>query len=134
MSKNTFAISSGSLNRTLKTNKEAPVAPQRKSHGTKTFAKVLENVATQQRSTDVKLSAHAQERLKQQNITISSQDIHRISDATEKARMKGSKESLILLKDLALVVSVKNKTVITAVDRTRQKEKIFTNIDSTVIL
>lgn len=134
MSKNAFVINSGSLNRAIKVRKEASVVPQRKPHGTKTFARVLENVATQQRDTDVKLSAHAQERLKQQNITISSQDIHRISDATEKARMKGSKESLILLRDLALVVSVKNKTIITAVDRTRQKERIFTNIDSTIIL
>lgn len=134
MSKNAFVINSGSLNRAMKVHKETSVAPQRKPHGTKAFARVLENVATQQRDTDVKLSAHAQERLKQQNITISSQDIHRISDATEKARMKGSKESLILLRDLALVVSVKNKTIITAVDRTRQKERIFTNIDSTIIL
>lgn len=134
MSKNALVINTGSLNRALKTHKETSVAPQRKPHGAKTFARVLENVATQKRDTDVKLSAHAQERLKQQNITISPQDIHRISDATEKARMKGSKESLILLRDLALVVSVKNKTIITAVDRTRQKERVFTNIDSTIIL
>ena len=134
MSENTFAINSGSLNRALNARKETSVAPQHKPHETKTFARVLENVATQQRNTDVKLSAHAQERLKQQNITISSQDIHRISNATEKARMKGSKESLILLRGLALVVSVKNKTIITAVDRTRQRERVFTNIDSTVIL
>ena len=48
--------------------------------------------------------------------------------------MKGSKESLILLRDLALVVSVNNRTVITAIDKARQKERVFTNIDSTVIL
>ena len=48
--------------------------------------------------------------------------------------MKGARESLIMLRDLALVVNINNRTVITAMDKTRQKEKIFTNIDSTIIL
>lgn len=97
----------------------------------KSFAEVLED---QQRNVEVKLSAHAQERLRQQNITISPQDINRISSAVQMAQKKGAKESLFLLRDLALVVSISNKTVITAIDRARQKEKIFTNIDSTIIL
>lgn len=95
------------------------------------FAEVLEN---QKRDMEVKFSTHAQERLKQQNINITSQEISMINEATKKAEIKGSKESLILLKDLALVVNISNKTVITAIDKTRQKDKIFTNIDSTVIL
>ena len=72
--------------------------------------------------------------LKQQNISISSQDMGKISDAVNRAEKKGSRESLMLLRDLALVVNINNRTVITAVDQTRQKERIFTNIDSTVIL
>ena len=98
---------------------------------TPTFANVLKN---HQQNMAVKLSGHAQERLKQQNIIISPQDISRISDAAQMAEMKGSRESLILLRDLALVVNISNRTIITAVNKTRQKEKIFTNIDSTVIL
>jgi flagellar operon protein len=98
---------------------------------TKGFAEVLEN---QQRDMEVRLSAHAQQRLNQQNITFSPQDISRINEAARKAEMKGSRESLILLRDLALVVNIRNRTVITAIDRARQKDKIFTNIDSTVIL
>jgi len=97
----------------------------------KSFAEVLEN---EQRSAEVRLSAHAQERLKQQNITISSQDISRISEATCMAEKKGSKESLMLLRDLALVVNITNRVVVTAVDKARQKDRVFTNIDSTIIL
>ena len=41
---------------------------------------------------------------------------------------------MILLKETALVVSVKNRTVITAVDEASAKENIFTNIDSAAIL
>jgi len=99
--------------------------------GTESFAQILEN---QKQETEVKVSAHAQERLKQQNITISQQDLGRINDATNMAEKKGSRESLMLLKDIALVVNISNRTIITAVDKARQKDKIFTNIDSTIIL
>ena len=50
------------------------------------------------------------------------------------AENKGSKNSVMLYKDVALIASIENKTVITAVDRERTKENIFTNIDSVVIL
>ena len=98
---------------------------------TESFAQILEN---QKQETEVKVSAHAQERLKQQNITISQQDLGRINDATNMAEKKGSRESLMLLKDVALVVNISNRTIITAVNKARQKDKIFTNIDSTIIL
>jgi len=101
------------------------------SKGTESFAQILEN---QKQETEVKLSAHAQERLKQQNINITPQDFSRIKDATNMAEKKGSKESLMLLNDVALVVNISNRTIITAVDKARQKDKIFTNIDSTIIL
>ncbi|MBD3182251.1 flagellar protein [Candidatus Poribacteria bacterium] len=97
----------------------------------KSFAQVLKN---QREKAEVKLSAHAQKRLKQNNINISPQDITKISNAAAKAEKKGSRESLMLLRDLALVVNISNRTVITAVEKTRQKDKIFTNIDSTIIL
>ena len=54
-------------------------------------------------------------------------------DPGDRAEQKGSKDSLVLLDDLAFVVSVKNKTVVTAVDSNRAKENVFTNIDSVVI-
>jgi len=118
-------------NNVLSNNKVHEKPSVNATHNKSDFAEVLKN---QQREMEMKFSIHAQERLKQQNITITPQDMSMISDAAKKAEMKGSKESLILLKDLALVVNISNKTVITAIDKTRQKEKIFTNIDSTVIL
>jgi len=39
----------------------------------------------------------------------------------------------VLLRDVAFIVSVKNKTVVTAVDGESMKENVFTNIDSAVI-
>lgn len=101
------------------------------TNAVKSFAEILDE---NQRNMEVKLSAHAQERLKQQNITISQQDMNRITEATNELQKKGSRESLMILRDLALVVSINNRTVVTAVDKSRQKDRIFTNIDSTVIL
>lgn len=95
------------------------------------FSEVLENAKNEM---EVKLSAHAQERLKQQNINISAKDFERINDAANLAEKKGARESLMLLDNVALVVNIKNRTIITAIDKARQKDKVFTNIDSTIIL
>lgn len=82
----------------------------------------------------VKFSNHAQQRLQSRNIQLSPADLTKINDAVEKAAQKGAKDSLIMMNNLALVVSVKNKTVITAVDGANLKENVFTNIDSAVII
>ena len=82
----------------------------------------------------LKFSAHAEARLKSRNIRLKDSDLTRITGAVEKAESKGSRESLILMDDLAFVVSVRNRTVITAMDGNALKENIFTNIDSAVII
>ncbi|HLG74612.1 MAG TPA: TIGR02530 family flagellar biosynthesis protein [Chloroflexota bacterium] len=81
----------------------------------------------------VKFSTHAQQRLQQRDITLGEDDVAKINDAVDRAQQKGAKESLILLDDMAFVVSVKNRVVITAVDQPSMKQNVFTNIDSVVI-
>lgn len=83
---------------------------------------------------ELKFSNHAQQRLKSRNINLSADEMNKIQEAVGKAREKGSRDSLILMSDLALVVSVKNNTVITAVDGESLKDNVFTNIDSAVIV
>ena len=82
----------------------------------------------------VKFSKHALERLERRNINLDNKTMEKLNDAVLKATNKGAKESLILMDDLAFVVSIKNKTVITAVDGANIKENVFTNIDSAVII
>ncbi len=94
------------------------------------FADVL---ATQLGAEGIKLSAHAQQRLRQADLDLGGEAADRLRNAVERAEKKGARESLILLDDLAFVVSVKNKTVITAVEGGRARENVFTNIDSVVI-
>lgn len=81
----------------------------------------------------IRLSAHAQRRLETRHIPFGSDETVRLEQAVEKAARKGSRESLILLDDLALVVNIKNRVVVTAVDANSRKDNIFTNIDSVVL-
>lgn len=82
---------------------------------------------------DLKFSRHAQERIETRQIKLEQTHLLRLKEAMAKAQTKGARESLILLDDLAFVVSIKNKTVITAVDSDSRKGNVFTNIDSAVI-
>jgi flagellar operon protein len=83
----------------------------------------------------VKFSQHALQRLQTRNIKMSATQMDQLKNAVDKAAQKGARESLILMNsDLALVVSVKNRTVITAMDGSNIKDNVFTNIDSAVIV
>ena len=83
---------------------------------------------------ELKFSAHAKARLNSRSIDLSADDLVKMQEAINRAGQKGSRESLILTDKAAFVVSVKNNTVITAVDRDSLKENIFTNIDSTIMI
>jgi flagellar operon protein len=81
----------------------------------------------------LKFSRHAQERLDARNIRLTPQHLERLDQAVSKARGKGARDSLVLLDDMAFVVSVRNRTVITAVDGEARQGNVFTNIDCAVI-
>jgi flagellar operon protein len=81
----------------------------------------------------LKFSKHAQQRIESSNMNLSNDDLQQLTNAVQKADTKGANESLVLLRDMAFVVNVKNKTVITAIDSDRLKENVFTNIDSAII-
>lgn len=114
-----------------RTGHSTPAKPGGTHSGTSPFAKVLEQKLTGQ---PVKLSLHAQERLRARGITLSETDLQQLAGAVDTVAQKGGKESLIMMKDAALVVSVKNRTVVTAMDRAGMKGNVFTNIDSAVLL
>jgi flagellar operon protein len=82
----------------------------------------------------IKFSQHALDRLQSRNMQLSAGDLQKLNSAVEKAEKKGAKESLMLLNNMAFVVSVKNKTVITAMDGQSMKDNVFTNIDSAIVL
>jgi flagellar operon protein len=85
-------------------------------------------------SEKLKFSAHSVERMHSRGISFAPDEMTRIENAVTKAAAKGSKDALILSGDKALIVSVKNNTVVTVMDRAAMKDNVFTNIDSTVVL
>lgn len=78
------------------------------------------------------LSKHAADRLKE--IKFTEADMKAIGKGFKIAEEKGSKNSVMIYKDVALIASIENKTVITAIEKERAKDNIYTNIDSVVIL
>lgn len=78
------------------------------------------------------LSKHAADRLRDINFTDS--DMKQIAKGFKIAEDKGSKNSVMIYKDVALIASIENRTVITAIEKERAKENIFTNVDSVLIL
>ena len=96
-------------------------------------ALLTENI--QQKQSVVKFSAHAEKRLQERNIILGQEDIVKISRAMQQASLKGARDSLLLYGNLALIASIKNNTVVTALDsNTLKDEQVFTNIDSAVII
>ncbi len=83
---------------------------------------------------NVKFSRHARKRLISRQIQLNEDDLEQLNNAVQKAESKGSRDSLIMINNIAYVVSVENKTVVTAVDEKNVKENVFTNIDSAVFM
>lgn len=90
--------------------------------------------ALRQAQGKVMFSKHAQQRLESRQIRLTQDDLTKLDNTVEKMAQKGARESLIYMNDMALIVSVANRTVITAMDGSSAKENIFTNIDSAAII
>lgn len=84
-------------------------------------------------SEEVKFSKHAEMRLKTRNLELTDEQKVRLNEAVGKADAKGIKDSLVLLDNMAFIVSVKNKMVVTCADGNELNENVFTNIDGAII-
>lgn len=88
----------------------------------------------QKENEEIKFSKHAEYRLRFRNISLTPSQKDRMMEAVAKAESKGVKDTLVLMDDLAFVVNIRNRTVITAVNSSELKENVFTNIDGAVII
>ena len=91
------------------------------------FAEVL------QRATKLTFSGHALQRIERRNIDVGPETMARLGEGVARAATKGARDAVVLIDGTAFVVSVRNRTVITAVDQGHMREHVFTNIDSAVI-
>ena len=107
--------------------------PQHNADASAGFADQLKKAALTETGS-LAVSKHAQKRLTQRNIEIDSKTWMEIGDKVKEARKLGVTDSLVLTREAALVISAKNNTVITAMDRDEAKSQIFTNINGTILL
>lgn len=82
----------------------------------------------------LKISKHASERIRERNIDIPEKLWHTIGEKVNEARQKGVTDSLVVLNNATLLISAKNNTVVTAMDRGENDSRIFTNINGTILI
>jgi flagellar operon protein len=82
----------------------------------------------------LKFSNHAIERMRARGLAFSPEQLTRIEQGVQKAAAKGAQNTLLMSDGAALIVSVKNNTVVTVMDPNQMKDSVVTNIDSTVLV
>jgi flagellar operon protein len=83
---------------------------------------------------EVKISAHAEKRMQQRNITLSDADMQKISESMDKASAKGANDALMIYDDLLMIASVQNRTIITTFTKDQSESEIITNVDSAIFV
>ncbi len=107
-----------------------PQAPRKSGSTGASFADTLAQAGSAQQ---LQFSKHALARVERRGIALDASTLGRLSQGVQRAASKGSRDSLVLVDGTAFVVSVSNRTVITAVGSEHMKDNVFTNIDSAVI-
>lgn len=95
-----------------------------------TFRQLLDDTLRTQGG--VKFSAHALKRLESRGISLSAPNVSAVEQAVDRAAAKGSRDSLLLGQQFAMLVNVPSRTVITALDQQQLADNVVTNIDSAV--
>lgn len=98
--------------------------------GTPDFAAMLRQKA----QGSLSYSKHAAMRMKERGITVDNSLEQELTLAVEGARKKGAKDVAVIGSRDVFIVNVPNNVVVTIVSREDMKDKIFTNIDSAVLL
>ncbi len=106
--------------------KPAPASSTPKLAGGPSFSQTLAQAQ------EVRFSNHALNRLESRDIQLTPDNVSRLSNAIDKAEKRGGKSSLVMVDNLAFIVNVQNRTVVTAMDANQRGEGVFTQIDSVV--
>jgi flagellar operon protein len=104
----------------------APNAARQPAAAGAAFGQALEEA-------QLRFSNHAQKRLETRGIALNDDGLARLTQAVDRAAQRGGKESLVLMDDLAFIVNVKSRLVVTAIDQHAHSQGVFTQIDSVVL-
>ncbi|RCW53367.1 TIGR02530 family flagellar biosynthesis protein [Halanaerobium sp. ST460_2HS_T2] len=115
-----------------KTQQPNKTAQKKKNSNSPSFKDVLgEKMKGKEK---LSFSKHAQKRINSRAIPVTKAELDKLNNGVEKARDKGARDSLVMVNNVAYIVSVENNTVVTAVDEESMDDNVFTNIDSAVFM
>ncbi len=115
----------------LQSKRQGGVVASKNHHGP-SFEQVLGDKLSDGLREGVRFSKHAQLRMQSRGLKMDASDLNRLNNAVKLADEKGSRDSLVILDRAALVVSVKDNTVVTVADKEQLKDNVFTKIDSAI--
>ncbi|MCI8549190.1 MAG: flagellar operon protein [Lachnospiraceae bacterium] len=85
-------------------------------------------------SQGLNFSKHAAKRMGERGIAMDNQLMGDLEQAVEGARLKGAKDVAVIGRQGVFIVNVPNNVVVTTMSAEDMKDRIFTNIDSAVIM
>lgn len=111
------------------TTHPSSVRPAVKSvHELKQEQQNFQQLLQQQTTQKLHVSHHAQKRLLARDLHLEQADYQQLDEAMTELAEKGSKESLLVYKEMGLIANIQNRTIITAMDM--EELHTITNIDS----
>lgn len=94
------------------------------------FHKLLQDSA----KVGLNFSKHAAKRMNERGIAVDNQLMNDLEQAVEDARKKGAKDVAIIGSRGVFIVNVPNNMVVTTMSQNDMRERVFTNIDSAVLM
>lgn len=114
----------------------APAADRRRSQTVDAAAgqAKFKDLLREKAAPGLQWSRHAESRLRAAGITLSDEELGTIEQAVSAMAQRGTRDGLVVYDNLALVVSVRNRTVVTAATPERLEDGVFTQIDGAALI
>ena len=87
-----------------------------------------------ERDNALNFSKHAVKRLDERGVALDNQLLNNLEQAGEEARSKGARDVAVIGSQGVFIVNVPNNVVVTTITQEDMKNRIFTNIDSAVLM
>ena len=87
-----------------------------------------------ERDNALNFSKHAVKRLDERGVALDNQLLNNLEQAVEEARSKGARDVAVIGSQGVFIVNVTNNVVVTTITQEDMKNRIFTNIDSAVLM
>ncbi|HOO34329.1 MAG TPA: TIGR02530 family flagellar biosynthesis protein [Thermotogota bacterium] len=114
-------------------NVQKRVLKKEKTEEVQSFQQIVSELQEQTVEEKVKLSSHAKERIKTRQIEMDEKRLESLGEVAREAKDKGARNTLAMFGKDAFILSVKDKTVVTAMKEEEMESRFFTNIDSVYI-